>query len=227
MHLIDRMLDGIIACITLFSVVDVLDVEGAGLKSFITFGSAGTLAFTLASQSIVSAIVNGFALSASNRFYVGEFVRFGDGTSGTVMKLGWMETILRSSDNLIVAVPNTQLAGQRVTNLSRHDRCQVLQHLRFDYDDMDKLPALAETIRRELPKVCPNLIMDGSRPFRVLVSDMCDTHVEFMVNAHFALPPIGDLYWTNRQQVILTIHRCVQEHGLKIAVLRFGGVAKS
>jgi len=220
-HLIDHMINGMLGCITMFSIVDILDIEGAGLKSAITFGSAGTLAFTLASQSIVSAIVNGFALSASNRFYVGELVKFGDGTSGTVVKLGWMETVLRSSDNLVVAVPNTQLAGQRVMNLSRNKMCQIKLMLKFHYKDMKLLPPFTLALKETLKRTCPELISDGARPFRVLIHDLLDTHIEVMVDTHYNIPPIGDVYYNNRQHVLMIIYECIKQHGLELVVFKY------
>jgi small-conductance mechanosensitive channel len=162
--------------------------------------------------------VNGFALSASNRFYVGEFVQFGDGTTGTVEKLGWTEIILRGSDDLVISVPNTQLAGQRVSNLSRNKMCQVKQKLRFHYQDIDKIPDLCEGIKRHIKESCPELISDGSRPFRVFWTDYQDNYLEVSVDCHFQLKPIGDPYWSNRQQVLVAINEAVKEKSISFAV---------
>ena len=39
----------------------------------------------------------------------GDDVRFSDGTSGKIEKLGWFETMIRNSDELVVGIPNTQV----------------------------------------------------------------------------------------------------------------------
>ena len=220
-RVIDHFLDGILGIIAAFFVVDILDISGSGLKSAITFGSAGTLAFTLASQSIVAAIVNGFALNASTRFFVGEYVQFGDGTTGTIVKMGWIETTLRGSNDLMISVPNTQLAGQRVSNLSRNKKCQIKQYLRFHYQDMSELPKVCESIKEEIKASCPQLVTDGSRTFRVVISDLCETHIQVLVDVHFTLPPIGNSFWNNKQACLLAIHRAVVEkHQLQFAILQ-------
>jgi small-conductance mechanosensitive channel len=116
-------------------------------------------------------------LSASDRIYEGDSVRFGNGISGTVERMGWMETILRQPDDSKLAVPNADLASQQVSNLSRIHRSQVKQTLRFQYEDVDKLPKLIEDIKQEIREACPMLIVDGSRPFRVHFTCYQDDHV--------------------------------------------------
>lgn len=39
----------------------------------------------------------------------GDDVLFSDGTKGKIVKMGWMETMVRSSDELVVGIPNTQV----------------------------------------------------------------------------------------------------------------------
>lgn len=216
--LLDHLVDAIIGGFTLFTLIDIFDLEGLGLTSICAFGSAGTLAFTLASQAIVSNAVNGFALTTSNRFYVGDNVRFGDGTSGTIQTLGWLETTLRGGDDLVITVPNTQLADQRVANLSRNKKCQVVQKLHFKYEDIDKLDGLLVSIKKKVKKSCPELIYDGSRPFRVLWTDYNDNYLKVLVDTHFNLKPLGDEYWHNRQEVLKAINRAVKTHNLEFAL---------
>jgi small-conductance mechanosensitive channel len=134
-----------------------------------------------------------------------------------VIKLGWMETELRQSDNIIMSVPNSILSGQRISNLSRQKQCQVKQTLRFNYDDAEQIPALLESIRSEIKKACPRLVTDSSRPFRVFWTGYKEDHLEVMVDTHHNIAPIGDAYWQNRQNVLLAISRAVKNNGLEFA----------
>lgn len=72
-------------------------------------------------------------------------------------------TLFGHLDELVVGIPNTQLSGQRVYNLSRTPRSQVKQELRISYDDAEKIPTLLQAIKEEIKKDCPKLITDGSR----------------------------------------------------------------
>jgi small-conductance mechanosensitive channel len=119
-----------------------------------------------------------------------------------VIKLGWMETELRQSDNIIMSVPNSILSGQRLSNLSRQKQCQVKQTLRFNYSDAEQIPALLDSIKSEIRKACPRLVTDGTRPFRVFWTGYKEDHLEVMVDTHHNIAPIGDAYWQNRQNVL-------------------------
>lgn len=41
--------------------------------------------------------------------FQGDEVRFSDGTGGIIVKMGWLETMIRNSDELVVGIPNTEV----------------------------------------------------------------------------------------------------------------------
>ena len=74
----------------------------------------------------------GFLLAASDRLYEGDSIRLSkSGLKGQVYRLGWLETVLRGTDDIMVTVPNSELVGNQISNLSRIRTCQVYQTLRF------------------------------------------------------------------------------------------------
>jgi small-conductance mechanosensitive channel len=165
--MIDHLVDGIIYICTGLFLLDILNVEmGAGFTSVFAFGSAGTLVVGLATKDIAAMFVSGLTLTASNLISEGDDVTFGDGTSGTVENIGWMQTTIRNHDEMIEIVPNCKLGNQRVKNVSRVNMCQVKQLLRFRYQDAKKFDQLLPSILEEIKEACPKAITDGSRPFR-------------------------------------------------------------
>jgi len=65
--------------------------------------------FGLASKDVASQIIGGLTLHLSDKIFVGDDVRFYDGTQGKIEKMGWFETMIRNSDELVVGIPNTQV----------------------------------------------------------------------------------------------------------------------
>ncbi len=66
--------------ILLVKILDYLSVEtGIALGSIFAVGSTGTLIISLGSQEIAKGVVNGVEMAASDRFYEGDNVHFGDG----------------------------------------------------------------------------------------------------------------------------------------------------
>lgn len=116
-------------------------------------------------------------------------------------------------------IPNSQVVGQRVQNLSRADICQVEQTLWFTYEDIGKMEDIVKAIKDEIRASCPKLITDGSRPLRVHFSDFKDDHLEVAVNVNFKFSPSnGDEYLDNRQVVLQAIARAVKKNGVEFAL---------
>jgi small-conductance mechanosensitive channel len=195
--------------------LNILKVEmGVAMSGVLAFGSVGTLALGLASKDLMTNILTGLMLSASDQIYEGDSVRFANGNGGSIVKLGWFETVLRGSDEVMVSIPNGDLIKQQVSNLSRVRFCQVKQTLRFKYKDADNLPTLLEAIKQEIRLACPALITDGSRPFRVYWTDYEVEYLSVMIDTHFRLKPVGDEYWDNRQRVLQAIDKAVKKVGV-------------
>ena len=216
MELIDHLLDALIVMIVALALIDNYNHElGFAMKSVFALGSVGTLVFSLASQGIAANLMNGLLLSASDRVYEGDSVIFGDGLEGVVVKMGWLETLVRQNDEVMMTVPNSDLASEKLSNLSRLTKCQVKQVLRFEYKDINKLPKLCDDIKSEIMAVCPELITDGSRPFRAHWVGYEEFSVNVVVEAHFQIRPLGDSYWNNRQKVLEAINRAVVKNDVQ------------
>jgi small-conductance mechanosensitive channel len=214
-QIVNRLIDAIVYGSTIFVILNILKVEmGVAMSGVLAFGSVGTLALGLASKDLMTNILTGLMLSASDQIYEGDSVRFANGNGGSIVKLGWFETVLRGSDEVMVSIPNGDLIKQQVSNLSRVRFCQVKQTLRFKYKDADNLPTLLEAIKQEIRLACPALITDGSRPFRVYWTDYEVEYLSVMIDTHFRLKPVGDEYWDNRQRVLQAIDKAVKKVGV-------------
>ena len=219
MKIVNRLADACIYGLIVAVVFNILQVHmGLALQSFVALGSVGTLAVGLASKGIAQEVIHGLLLASSDRLYEGDDVQFGNGeVVGTIVQLGWMETILRRSDEVMVSIPNSQLMSQRVSNLSRVRRSQVKQVLRVALDDTDKIPALIASIKLEIRSACPELITDGSRPFRVFWTAINRDHCEVTIDTRFNIKPKGDVYLINQQNVLAAIHRALMQNNVTLA----------
>jgi len=212
----DHILDAALYGFTAFFLLDWLDVElGLGIKSMLTFGSAGTLVVSLASKDIAGQVINGLGLAASDKLYEGERIRLDSGIVGVVERMGWMETTIRLDDEHFLSMGNTELSSKRIINLSRTKQSTVHQTLRFSYDDIEKLPNVLDNIKASIRNACPELIDDGSRPFRAVWSDYGSNHLEVQVEAHFNIPPISPHYHVNKERMLHAINGAVKEGGIR------------
>jgi len=217
MQIIDRLSTAALGGIAIFIVLSILQVKmGVAMASVFAVSGAGTLAFGLASQGITKQVLNGLMLASSDRIYEGDEVRFGNGKAGTIVRLGWMETELRGSDDIRISIPNTDLVNQAVSNLSRVRYSQVKQTLRFKYGDRRLVPIVLKSIKEEVRAACPELVTDGTRPFRAHWTDYQAGFLEATVDFHFRIRPVGEQYWDNRQKVLQAIDRAIDKHEIEL-----------
>lgn len=211
MKLINRLVDATLYSLALFIILQILKIEmGIAIQSMLAFGSVGTLAVGLASQNIISQLLHGLLLATSDRIYEGDRIATNNGSiQGTIVKLGWLETVIRGADEITLSIPNNEMVKHQVKNLSRIRYCQVQQVLKFPYREQSKLPALLKSIKEEIQLACPQVITnDRSRPFRAHWTNFNDKDLEVTVECHFQnIKPIGEEYWDNRQQVLQAIYR--------------------
>lgn len=217
--LYDRLIDFVIGIVTVVEVLDELQIDvGMGVASVLSASGVGALIFSLASKDLAEQIVAGLTISVWDAIEVGEDVKLGDGTAGTITRIGLVDTDIEGFDNVVVRIPNAQIATSRVSNLSRISKSRVTQTLRFKYADLDKLPVVLQETRQEIKANCPELIVDGSKPFRAVLSSYQSDHVEAEVTCHFALPPGSDAYCAAREKVLLAIATAAKHHDVEFAL---------
>ncbi len=215
----DRLGDGVIYFAALLVVMDIMSVEtGRAMSSVFALGSVGTLVFSLASKDIAANFVSGLALSASNKFHVGEDVRIGNEYQGVVHKMGWMHTDIRGYDEIITRVPNAEVANLKVSNISRIGRSQVKQTLYFDYKDIDKIGDIITDIKTEISRSCPKLVADGTRPFFCHWREFKETKLEVVVDTHFTIRHGCAEYFDTRQTMLQAISRAAKKNDVKFAL---------
>jgi small-conductance mechanosensitive channel len=221
-RLVNRFFDILIYCCTVLLILDFLSVQtGFALRSLFGLSGVGTLVFSLASKDLVSQFLASLAIQGTNMYVEGDGILLGDGTMGTVNKLGWLNTHIRRADELVVRIPNTQISGTRVANISRTRLSAVTQTLAISYDGLDKLPRLIVDIKKEIRLSCPTLIDDGSRSFRVFWSDYKEYSLGVVVDARFRTKPFCDDYYEVREEVLMAIARATKKNDISFSYTNF------
>jgi len=247
--LYDHLSDFFVYVSAAMFICDILSVEvGTGLTSVFAFGSMGTFAFSMGSKDLCAQLLSGLVISTSDKFLVGDSIKLGDGTAGIVDKIGWFDTVIRGEvletsdfyvddlfnvtlnknlagyDNICIKIPNSQLSNQRVSNISKVEMCQVKQTLYFAQEDYKKITQLLDCIKNEIKEACPHLIINGKRPFRAYWTSFLEERLEVFVDCHFTLPPSGDAYWGNRQQMMqaiaMAMEKCEMTQALPSSAVR-------
>jgi small-conductance mechanosensitive channel len=94
---------------------------GLNLSSLVVVGGALGIGVGLGLQAIVSNFVAGLILLLEQPIKLGDRIEVGD-TYGDVVRLRGRSTWIRTNDNVVIIVPNSDFINQRVTNWTANDR---------------------------------------------------------------------------------------------------------
>jgi small conductance mechanosensitive channel len=166
-----------IAYYALMVAVVIAAIGQLGIKttSFVAVLGAAGLAVGLALQGSLSNFAAGTLIILFRPFRIGDFVEAG-GTAGIIEEIGVLFTQMKSPDNKKIIVPNSQIMGGTITNITANPIRRIDLEIGVAYtDDIDKAK---EIIMDELVKN-PGVLQDPA-PVVELWS-LGDSSVNFIV----------------------------------------------
>lgn len=112
-------------------------VVGAGYGGVLTRSSlvvaAATLALGVAGQEVIGSVVSGLFLVADPDFNVGDWVAWNE-NEGVVESVAFRVTRIRTPNNEVLTVPNTQLTTNTIANPYGRDRFRVTEPVAVGYE---------------------------------------------------------------------------------------------
>ena len=188
------------------TVLMVAKTLGIDVTSLIALLSVFGLAVSLAVQNSMSNVAGGIQLLSSKPFVVGDFVEAG-GVSGTVVDVGIFYTKIRTGDNKMIQVPNSQIANEKIINYTSEEERRVDWKFTASYD------APVEAVKKAVEDVLSShpLVQVTPAPF-VRVSNYGDSAIEYTVRAWCAN---GD-YWTVYFDVMEQVKAAFDKNGIEM-----------
>ncbi|MBE4601450.1 small-conductance mechanosensitive channel MscS [Vibrio navarrensis] len=178
--------------IVLIAVLGRLGVQTASVVAVI--GAAG-LAIGLALQGSLSNFAAGVLIVAFRPFKSGDYVEVG-GVAGRVEAIQIFHTVLKTSDNKMVVVPNSSVIGGPITNYSRHETRRVDMVIGVSYkSDLKKTKqVLRETLEKD-----PRILKDPD--ITIGVHTLADSSVNFVVRPWVKTADYWPVYFDNMQAI--------------------------
>ena len=103
------------ALIMVFTLVIIIEEFGYDVTGLITGLGLGGLTFALAAQDIASNFMSGITILLDKPFAMGDWIAVG----GIVEEMNFRSTKIRTFDNALISVPNSQLGSSSVTNWTK------------------------------------------------------------------------------------------------------------
>ncbi len=113
--------------------IAIMTVFGFNASSLLTVFAAAGAAVALALQGSLSNFASGILIMINKPFKKGDYVACGGG-EGFVESIDLMATTLVTVDNRVIIVPNGQITGAAITNVSKKDTRRVDMQIGVAYN---------------------------------------------------------------------------------------------
>ncbi len=105
----------------LFGLMIGLQWAGVNMSSLVILGGALGIGIGFGLQNIANNFVSGIVLLMERPIQVGDRVEVGE-TNGDVVRIAARSTWIRTNDNVVMIIPNSEFINNRVTNWTANDR---------------------------------------------------------------------------------------------------------
>ena len=165
------------------------------LTAIATVGAAATLAIGFAMQDVLSNFVAGIFIYTDKPFKIGDWIEW-DGNSGVVEDISLRVTRVKTFDNELLTVPNSQLTDGVIKNPVAKDKLRLKFTFGIGYDDdIDKA---TEIIIEEAQKHAE--ILDDPEP-SVRLIELGDSSVGLQSRIWISQPSRADFVKTRAEYV--------------------------
>jgi MscS family membrane protein len=142
----------------------------------------GGVAFALGAQDSLRNLFGSFTLIADRPFVVGETVQIGEGGLGVVERVGLRSTSIRTVEDTLMVVPNSNLTTMNITNFGRRRFRRFTGRIGVVYGTPpERLAAFRDGIHQLL------LQQHSTRKDQceVAIHDLTDSAIEIQVSVYF------------------------------------------
>lgn len=181
--------------VLLIGVLIALSSVGVNVSALMALIGGGAFIIGFALQDTLGNFAAGMMLLFYRPFDVGDFVEVG-GVAGTVDNVSLVNTTIRSVDNKIILVPNTQVWGEVITNATASSQRRVDLVFGVGYeDDLDQAKAIIEKVLSE-----HELVLDKPEPV-VEVNALGESSVDFVCRPWTQTSDYWRVYWDLTRRV--------------------------
>ncbi len=137
--------------IFVFTILFVLSAFGVNLTALLAFGGVGGIAVGFAAKDFLSNLIGGLVIYMDKPFKVGDWIRSPDQIiEGTVEKIGWRMTVVRTFDRRPLYIPNGTFLTISIENPSRMSNRRIKEIIGVRYDDMEQVANITAAIKKML-----------------------------------------------------------------------------
>jgi small-conductance mechanosensitive channel len=208
---VDPMLRSFLRNIAYFAGVIVVGVAaltqlGVPPASLIAVLGAAGLAIGLALKDSLANFASGVMLILLRPFRAGDFVQIA-GLEGEIEQVRVFQTQMRTIDNRVIVLPNSQITTAPIINFTARPRRRIDLTVGIDYDDdLQQAKALLLSVAAANPRVLSDPASD------VLVSALAESSVNLVLRVWVSTPDV----LAAKSELLEAIHIELRRNGMSI-----------
>lgn len=187
---------------------------GVPISGILAFGGVSGFAIAFAGKDMLSNFFGGLMIYFDRPFSVGDWVRSPDkDIEGTVEKIGWRLTKIRTFDKRPLYIPNGNFLSLSIENPSRMTNRRIKQTIGVRYEDGHKLAEILTAIE-DMLKSHPDI--DTNQTLYVHLINFGTSSLDFEIYT-FTKTTNWVQFQAIQQDVLLKVLAIITDHGAECA----------
>ena len=187
---------------------------GYSISGVLAFGGVGGIAVGFAARDLLANFFGGLMIYMDRPFSVGDWIRSPDKEiEGTVEKIGWRSTTIRTFDKRPLHVPNSIFSNISVENPSRMSNRRIKETIGIRYDDISKMEKIIDDVEKMLKN---HTDIDTTETLMVNFNEFAPSSLDFFIYT-FTKTTDWAHYHKIKQDVLLKIINIIESNGAECA----------
>ena len=187
---------------------------GLNIAGILAFGGVGGIAIGFAAREMIANYFGAMMIFLDKPFKVGDTITSPDrDIEGTVLEIGWRQTVIERFDTRTLYVPNSAFASISVRNHTRQRNRRIFEYVGIRYDDSAQIEAIVSDINEMLRN---NPEIDPTNSIMVNFDRFAASSLDIIIYC-FTKATAWAEYLDAKQRVLVEVMNIVDKHGAEIA----------
>ncbi|MEJ2592157.1 MAG: mechanosensitive ion channel family protein [Candidatus Thiodiazotropha sp.] len=202
------------ASVVITAALVTMQTLGFSISGVLAFGGIGGIAVGFAAKDLLANFFGGLMIYLDRPFEVGDWIRSPDRQiEGTVEKIGWRLTCIRTFDKRPLYLPNNIFTTIAVENPSRMSHRRIYETIGIRYDDAAHMGAIVDDVKAML-KAHPEI--DDGQTLIVNFNQFGPSSLDFFVYT-FTHTTNWVRFHEIKHEVLLKIYDIIVGYGAEVA----------
>ena len=202
------------ASVIFMGILVAMQTLGLNIAGILAFGGVGGIAIGFAAREMIANYFGAVMIFLDKPFKVGETITSPEREiEGTVLEIGWRQTVIERFDTRRLYVPNAAFASISVRNHTRQRNRRIYEYVGIRYDDSAQLASIVSDINDMLQN---HPEIDQSNSIMVNFDRFAASSLDIFIYC-FSKATAWAEYQAVKQDVLVKTMGIIDKHGAEIA----------